>query len=108
MNYRPLVFHFRNDFTVIILKEVDQGYRIGMAFCHPNDQFCRKIGRSIAGGRARLDMPTPYLNDILDVIMERVRNVNAVRPAYRSINTKELDSFIAHIEDVVEKVWHCG
>lgn len=41
-------------FTVAAVQSDDQDKaRIGLAICNPCDQFCKKIGRTIALGRAK-------------------------------------------------------
>ena len=110
---KPIIFHLSGDMTIVVEKD-DKGYRHGISFCHPNDNFSRRIGRIIAEGRVGKSPVYPDMDAMGDAIIESIESVNDVREfnATRRIG-KEIENYIhdagylhliAHIKEVVAKV----
>jgi len=53
---RPIKFHYiRNKYdrpiATVAFRRDDNGFEFTVAYCNAHDNFCKKIGRAIAGGR---------------------------------------------------------
>lgn len=109
-----LVFHHKNQFTLIVLKDVVYNgvpfYKYGIAFCHPTDQFCRRIGREIAAGRARKDETIYVFDTMMDSILREIYKINdkRVRKAGYSpcIAESAVESeLFVHMRDIIKRKW---
>jgi len=108
-----LIFHHKNLFTIVVIKDevithsdiYVPFYKYGIAFCHPNDQFCRRIGREIATGRA-IKYNVIYVFDTMqDSVLDEVRHINKRRTNNRIDPYSVEVELFAHIKDIIDRKW---
>jgi hypothetical protein len=60
-------FSIKGGITVAIVGDPDNGYKAGVAHCSKKDNYCKRAGRILAGGRAfenstRINLPDDISN----------------------------------------------
>jgi len=82
---KPFYFHFREDDRylngiTVCMKPVSEGkqvFKVGVACCTPQDNFSKKIGRSIAAGRAEKTCETIEASDF-DELLNKAQLISSV------------------------------
>lgn len=103
---KDLIFHYQQAFTIYIRRQEDGSILFSNSVCHPNDQFSRKRGVTIARGRmeaGKFEVVTDK-EDLENRVHTLIVNLNKVRRDDPYVQMMPIPSFVDHVFHVTERL----